>query len=151
VERGGIWWVRLDEPQLVVVLSTGPGPGILAAQIVAPATETQKRGYLVLTGRQALDVAERQRILAPVGPATVTGVEVAMGLPEPGVVRLAFPREGKIFCSWLVTVAPDDLIEQAGALTPERLHELDAVLALTNGPRPSPGSRRDAIAIREDP
>jgi mRNA interferase MazF len=45
-------------------------------------------------------------------------------------VRVALPRDGTIFCTWAATVDPDHLIERIGALSPQKLHELDVALQL---------------------
>jgi mRNA interferase MazF len=75
-----------------------------------------------------------------VAPAStdISGVAVEMklgtgeGLPDDGVVRVALPRPGKINCSWLITLRPTDLIEQAGVLSPPRLREFDQLLRLAD-------------------
>jgi len=57
-------------------------------------------------------------------------VGAAEGLPFDGVVRVAFPRPGFIPCTWLVTLGREDLIERAGALSPEKLYALGDALRL---------------------
>jgi mRNA interferase MazF len=138
VERGEVWWVELDEQRPVVLLSGGPGPEFRAVQIVAPATSAEKRGFVVMTGAQAADAEQRRQIIEAAGPDTAAiGVEVLLGAPEglarDGVVRLALPRSGKIFCTWMLTLAEHDLVGRAGALSPAKLHELDVALELAAG------------------
>ncbi|MEV6349687.1 hypothetical protein [Actinoplanes sp. NPDC051851] len=135
MERGELWWARLDEERAVVLLSGGPGPDFPAVQIVAPATPAQKAGFLLLSGDQAADPDERRRVLDAAGPdPRATGIEVFFGaeegLAEPGVVRVALPQQGKIFCTWGTTVSRDSLLTRIGLLSPAKQHELDVALAL---------------------
>lgn len=106
MERGEVWWVLLDEQRPVVLLSSDEAAELRAIVIVAPA------------GTDITDVA----------------IEVQLGNEEgfadEGVVRLALPRAGLIPCTWLVTVTHDDLIEQAGRLSPAKLCELTDALRL---------------------
>jgi mRNA interferase MazF len=106
VQRGEVWWVEFDERRLVVLLSGDDASGIRAMQVVAPA---------------GVDISG-------------LGVEVAVGavegLPFEGVLRLAFPRPGFTPCTWLTTVAQDDLLERAGALSPAKLSEIEDALRL---------------------
>jgi mRNA interferase MazF len=88
-----------------------------------------------MSGEAALDVAQRRHIIATAGPfVAAVGIEVAVGpeegLADHGVVRVALPREGKIFCTWTVTLTEDHLIERIGALSPDRLRELDNAMQL---------------------
>jgi mRNA interferase MazF len=130
VERGEVWTARLDEVRPVVLLS-GPDPEFRAVQVVAPATPAEKRGFVVMSGEQARDAGERRRILAAAGPdVRASGIEVAV---TGGVVRLALPRAGTIFCTWELTVAGEHLVERIGVLSPAKLDELDAALALAAG------------------
>jgi mRNA interferase MazF len=117
-EPGQIWWAQLDERCLVVVVPGGAGADVRAMRIVDPATTGERRGFALLTGAEALD---QQRV------ATADGIEVAIGA---GVVRVALPRDGTVFCTWLVTLTPPDLIEAAGAVSPEKLAELTNALRL---------------------
>lgn len=106
MERGEVWWVLLDDNRPVVLLSLGGTAEMRAIQIVAPA------------GTDITDVA----------------IEVTLGseegLTDEGVVRVALPRAGLIPCTWLVTVTRDDLIEQAGRLSPAKLRKLTEALQL---------------------
>jgi mRNA interferase MazF len=43
---------------------------------------------------------------------------------------VALPRTGLIPCTWLVPLTHDDLIEQAGRLSPAKLRELADALRL---------------------
>jgi mRNA interferase MazF len=135
VERGEVWWAQIDERRPVVLLSGGAGPQFLAMQIVEPATPAQKLGFVLMSGEQAVDVDERCRILEAAGPdPRAIGVEVFFGaeegLAQSGVVRLALPKAGKIFCTWGTTVSAESLLERIGTLGPAKLHELDVALAL---------------------
>jgi mRNA interferase MazF len=135
VERGEVWWALVDQRRPVVLLSGGPE--LRALQIVAPATAEQKRGFVVLTGEQACDAEEMGRIVDAAGSAAgAVGVEVEIGpdegLSPAGVVRLALPRDGTVFCTWLVTLTPEYLIERAGVLSPAKLNELDNALRLAS-------------------
>lgn len=62
------------------------------------------------------------------------GVEVDVGgdagLPDGGVVRVALPRTGHAFCTWLVTLDADHLLERVGALQPATLDRLGNALRL---------------------
>jgi mRNA interferase MazF len=135
MERGEVWWAWIDERRPVVLLSGGNAPELRAMQIVAPATAQQKRGFAVLSGAEASDPDEMGRIISAAGPAIGgIGVEVKIGRDEglspDGVVRVALPREGTVFCTWLVTLAPECLIERVGALSPATLKQLDGALRL---------------------
>jgi len=135
VERGEVWWALVDERRPVVLLSVADGPELRAMQIVAPATAEQKRGFVVLTGEQACDAGEmRRRVEAAGSAAAAVGVEVEIGpdegLSPAGVVRLALPREGTVFCTWLVTLTPEYLIERVGMLSPAKVREVDNALRL---------------------
>jgi mRNA interferase MazF len=125
-----VWWARLDGRTPVVLL-----PGGRAIRVVPPATPEQRRGFVVLSGEEAADDRERQRIIAAAGPDVgAVGAEVAIGtaegLPFEGVVRVAFPRDGRIFCTWETTLTPDDLIERAGRLSAGKQRQLVIVLRL---------------------
>jgi mRNA interferase MazF len=104
MERGEVWRVLFDVQRPVVLLSEGDAGELRAIQIVAPANT---------------DLAD-------------AGIEVELGADEgleaKGVVRVALPRPGLIPCTWLATVTRDDLIEQAGKLSPAKLAELTDAL-----------------------
>lgn len=119
-----MWWARLDGRTPVVLLGGGK-----AVRIVEPATDEQKRGFVVLTGAEAADDEIRERMLAA-SAATATGAEVEIeGL---GVVRVAFPRAGKIFCTWETTLTDDDLISRIAVLPPEIRRQLETVMRLAD-------------------
>ena len=135
MERGEVWWAQIDEKRPVVLLSGGTGPEFLAIQIVEPATPAQKLGFVLMSGEQAVDVDERRRILEEAGPdPRAIGIEVFFGteegLAESGVVRVALPKAGKIFCTWGTTVGEESLLKRIGTLSPAKQHELDVALAL---------------------
>jgi mRNA interferase MazF len=115
----------------------GEGDGSFPAMpVVAAATAEQKRGFVVLSGAQAADARERERIIAADGAgAGGIGAEIevgtAEGLPFDGVVRVALAHPDRVFCTWLVTLTADDLIERAGALSPEKLAQLTVVMRLS--------------------
>ena len=104
MQRGEVWWAEFDERRLVVLLAGDDASGIRVMQIVAPA---------------GVDISG-------------LGVEVAIGalegLPFEGVLRFAFPRPGFTPCTWLTTVARDDLIERAGVLSSAKLSEVGEAL-----------------------
>jgi mRNA interferase MazF len=88
-----------------------------------------------MSGEQAVDVDERRRIVEEAGPdARAIGIEVFFGAEEglgkSGVVRVALPKDGKIFCTWETTVSVEFLIEKIGVLSPAKRHELDIALSL---------------------
>jgi len=135
MEPGEIWWAQFDEKRLVVLLSRDAGSEFLAMQIVEPATPAQKLGFVLMSGEQAVDADQRRRVLEEAGPdPRAVGIEVFFGagegLPERGVVRVALPKDGKIFCTWGTTVSEESLVSRAGALSPAKQHELDVALAL---------------------
>ncbi|MFE1320395.1 type II toxin-antitoxin system PemK/MazF family toxin [Kitasatospora phosalacinea] len=110
MQRGEVWWVDFDFDfdsdgrRPVVLLSDEEPSGFRAVQVVEPA---------------GVDLGG-------------LGVEVALGAPEGlpsgGVLRFAFPRPGFTPCTWLTTVARDDLVERAGALSAAKLDEVAAAL-----------------------
>ncbi|MFG3436093.1 type II toxin-antitoxin system PemK/MazF family toxin [Nonomuraea sp. NPDC047897] len=104
MQRGEVWWVDFDERRPVVLLSDEQSSGFQAMQVVAPA---------------GVDISG-------------LGVEVAVGAPEglpfEGVLRFAFPRPGFTPCTWLTTVARDDLTERAGVLSSVKLSEVGEAL-----------------------
>jgi mRNA interferase MazF len=122
MRSGEVWWARLDERAPVVLLPDGK-----AIRVVSPATAAQKEGFTVMTGAEAADPATRSRILATA--TGIVGVEVSIGVVE-GVVRVALPRNGHIFCTWETAVTADDLLSQAGTLSAEKQRELDTALRL---------------------
>ena len=103
-------------------------------QIVAPATLAEKRGFLIMSGDQAVDADNRRRIVAESGPVQAVGIEVwfgsSEGLVEEGVVRVALPQDGTIFCTWGMSLSEEFLIERIGVCSPEKLHELDVAMEL---------------------
>ncbi|WP_406858796.1 type II toxin-antitoxin system PemK/MazF family toxin [Streptomyces sp. HUAS MG47] len=104
MQRGEVWWVDFDERRPLVLLSDEESSGFQAMQVVAPA---------------GVDISG-------------LGVEVAVGalegVPFEGVLRFAFPRPGLTPCTWLTTLARDDLIERAGVLSPAKLSEVEKAL-----------------------
>ena len=105
-------------------------------QIVAPATSAEKRGFLIMSGDQAVDADNRRRIVAEAGPVQAVGIEVwfgsSEGLAEEGVVRVALPQNGTIFCTWAMSLSEEFLIERIGVCSPEKLHELNAAIELAD-------------------
>jgi mRNA interferase MazF len=135
VKRGEVWWALIGERCPVVLLTNDGNSEVRAVQIVAPATAEQKRGFTILSGEQAADPDVRQQVIASTGAGMrAVGVEVEIGtqegLPDPGVVRVALPQKGHIFCTWLVTLTRESLIERAGALSSTKLDQLAAALHL---------------------
>jgi mRNA interferase MazF len=106
MRRGEVWWADFNGQQAVVLLSGAVESGFSAVQVVAPA------------GTDLSGVA----------------VEVAVGAPEglslEGVVRVALPRPDLIPCTWLITLAEEDLIGQAGVLPSAKLSEIEDALRL---------------------
>jgi mRNA interferase MazF len=88
-----------------VILSVDEMADIQAMHVVAPAS-TDIRRYAVV----------------PVG--------VLEGLSHEGVLRVALPRPGHINCTWLIALTRADLVEYAGALSPEKLSLLEDALRL---------------------
>lgn len=120
----------------MVVLSDDARPDVHAVQIVAPATSVERRGFLIMSGDQAVDADNRRRIVAEAGPVRAVGIEVRFGtsegLAEEGVVRVALPQNGTIFCTWVVSLSEESLIERIGVCSAEKLRELDAAIELAN-------------------
>jgi mRNA interferase MazF len=134
VERGEVWWAIIDERRPVVLLSGNDGE-FRAMQIVPPATAAQKQGFLVLSGEEASDPDRLRQMTNAVGSdIRAVGIEVGFGrqegLEQDGVVRVALPLDGLIFCTWLVTLTPECLTERVGALSPAKLHHLTTALHL---------------------
>jgi mRNA interferase MazF len=135
VERGEVWWAFIGERCPVVLLSGDEESEFRAMQVVAPATAEEKRGFVVLSGEQAADSRVMQQFIASVGTGIGgVGVEVEVGtregLPHDGVVRVALPRDGHIFCTWLATLTRESLVERAGALSRTKLDQLANALRL---------------------
>lgn len=136
MERGELWWADFDGKRPVVLLSGGAGPEFRSVQIVAPATPAEKRGFVVMTGEQAVDADQRRRIVEAAGPdVRAIGIEVLFGaqegLAEDGVVRVALPMDGKVFCTWMLSLGGEYLIERIGVLSPEKQRELDVAMELS--------------------
>lgn len=136
VERGELWWAQFDDQRPVVLLSGGAGPEFRAVQIVAPAAPAEKQGFVLMSGEQAVDADERRRIVEAAGPdARAIGIEVFFGaqegLAEDGVVRVGLPLDGKIFCTWMLSLGGEYLIERIGVLSPAKQHELDVAMELS--------------------
>ncbi|CAM5390429.1 MULTISPECIES: type II toxin-antitoxin system PemK/MazF family toxin [Streptomyces] len=104
MQRGEVWWVDFDERRPVVLLSDEESSGFQAMQVVAPA---------------GVDIS---------GLGVEVAVGILEGLPFEGVLRFAFPRPGFTPCTWLTTVARDDLIERAGVLSSAKLSEVGEAL-----------------------
>ncbi|SNQ47428.1 MazF family transcriptional regulator [Frankia canadensis] len=104
---GEVWWADFGERRPVVLLSEPSNATFQAMHIVEPAT---------------VDI-------------TGVGLEVALGsadgLPLEGVVRVAFPRPGRVPCTWLTTVTEQDLIERAGALSESKVGQIREALRLS--------------------
>ncbi len=139
MRRGEVWWAFIGEKRPVVLLSGDEEPEFRAMQIVAPATADEKRGFVVLSGEDAADPGVTRRVLESAGTGTGTGtggvgVEVEVGtregLPRDGVVRVALPRDGHTFCTWLVTLTRENLVERVGALSDTKLDQLANALRL---------------------
>ncbi|SCG55787.1 mRNA interferase MazF [Micromonospora echinaurantiaca] len=136
MERGELWWAQFDDKRPVVLLSGGAGPEFRAVQIVAPATQVEKQGFLLMSGEQAVDADERRRVVEAAGPdVRAIGIEVFFGaqegLAEEGVVRVALPMDGKIFCTWMLSLGGEYLIERIGVLSAAKRRELDVAMELS--------------------
>lgn len=135
MKRGEVWWAKLDSEWPIVLLSGGDSTEFRAVQIVAPATVAQKRGFVVLSPEVAADARERAQAIASASPAIGgVGIEVplgpAEGLARAGVVRVALPQQGRIFCTWQVTVTRDALVEQVGTLSAAKMGQLEIAVRL---------------------
>jgi mRNA interferase MazF len=106
VQSGEVWWADFNGQQAVVLLSGEAASGFSAMQIVDPA-DTDLSGV-------AVEVA----------------IGAAEGLPFEGVLRIALPRPGLIPCTWLVTLAKEDLTGQAGVLPSAKRSEIEDALRL---------------------
>jgi mRNA interferase MazF len=136
MERGELWWAQFDDKRPIVLLSGGAGPEFRAVQIVAPATPAEKQGFVLMSGEQAVDADERRRIVDAAGPhARAIGIEVFFGaregLAEEGVVRVVLPMDGKIFCTWMLSLGGESLIERIGVLSSAKQRELDIAMELS--------------------
>jgi mRNA interferase MazF len=135
VERGEVWWAFIGERCPVVLLSGDGEPEFRAMQVVAPATAEEKRGFVVLSGEEAADSRVMQQVIGSAGAGIGgVGIEVEVGTREglrhAGVVRVALPRDGHIFCTWLVALTRESLVERAGALSRTKLDQLANALSL---------------------
>jgi mRNA interferase MazF len=94
---------------------------------------------VLLSGDEASGFQVVQVVAAADVNISDLGIEVAMGaaegLPFEGVVRFAFPRPGYTPCTWLTTLSPDDLVEQAGVLPTAKLSEIEDAIRLCEQPR----------------
>ncbi|MBA3905540.1 MAG: hypothetical protein H0X35_02470 [Pseudonocardiales bacterium] len=133
MQRGEVWWALVGAKCPVVLLSGAEELELRAMHIVAAATDDEKRGFVVLSGEQAADSRVVQHALGS-ADAGVVGVEIDVGtlegLPHGGVVRVALPRDGHIFCTWLVTLDRESLVERAGTLSATKLDQLANALRL---------------------
>lgn len=134
MERGEVWWALIDGRRPVVLLSGERSDGFLAMQIVAPASAEERHGFLLLSGEEAASGTGEAQIAAAGSDVRGVGVEVHIGAGEgltpEGVVRVALPRGGHIFCTWLVTLTREYLIDRAGVLPPGKQRQLDDALRL---------------------
>ncbi|SCL29032.1 mRNA interferase MazF [Micromonospora pallida] len=136
MERGELWWARFPDERPVVLLSGGAGPEFRAVQVVAPTTPAEKQGFVLMSGEQAVDADERRRVVEAAGPdARAIGIEVFFGtqegLAQDGVVRVALPMDGKIFCTWALSLGGESLVERIGVLSPAKQRELDVAMELS--------------------
>jgi mRNA interferase MazF len=104
-------------------------------RIVEAATEEEKRGFLVLPGDEAAEPETVRKLIESAGAGVrAVGIEVEVGVAEGlagrGVVRVALPRDGHVFCTWLVTLTPDHLLERVGELGFAKLDQLGNALRL---------------------
>ncbi|MFJ9945259.1 type II toxin-antitoxin system PemK/MazF family toxin [Streptomyces erythrochromogenes] len=104
MQRGEVWLADFDERRPVVLLSGDEASGFRAMQVVAAA---------------GTDIS---------GVAVEVAVGTPEGLPLEGVLRVALPRPGLVPCTWLVTLAQEDLIERVGALSSAKLGEIEGAL-----------------------
>src|SRR5262249_37001093 len=137
VERGEVWWASIGERCPVVLLSGDGEPALRAMQVVAPATADEKRGVVVVSGEVAADSRVMQQVIGSAGTGIGgVGIEVEVGtregLPYDGVVRVALPRDGQVFCTWLVTLTRESLVERAGTLSRTKLGQLANALRLAH-------------------
>jgi mRNA interferase MazF len=135
VKRGEVWWALIGQRCPVVLLTGESEPELRAVQIVAPATVEQRHGFTILSGEQAADPDVMRQVIVSTGTGIRgVGVEVEIGTQEglsvPGVIRVALPQQGHIFCTWQVTLTRDSLVERAGELSSVKLDQLAAALRL---------------------
>lgn len=135
MQRGEVWWAFVGERCPVVLLSGDADPQLRAMHVVAAATAEEKRGFMLMSGEEAGNAQFVHQVISSAVPGIGgIGIEVEVGthegLPHAGVVRVALPRGGHIFCTWLVTVTPESLIERAGALSGPRFDQLTNALRL---------------------
>ncbi len=87
-----------------------------------------------MSGDQAVDADIRRRNVAEARQVHAVLIEVwfgrSEGLAEEGVVRVALPHDGRIFCTWGTSLNEEFLVERIGACSPEKLHELDVAMEL---------------------
>src|ERR1700760_2571943 len=77
---GEVWWVRFDGRTAVVLVPGADADSWPALPVVAPATAAQRRGFVLLTGAEAADERERERIVAAAGPDVAgVGAEIEVG------------------------------------------------------------------------
>ncbi len=133
MQRGEVWWALLDELRPVVLLSGAEGSDLRAMHVVVAATAAEKRGFVVMSGAEAADPRVLRQVVDSAGTGVV-GVEIEIGplegLPAGGVVRVGLPRDGRIFCTWLVTLTRESLVEQLGMLPDTTLDQLTTALRL---------------------
>jgi mRNA interferase MazF len=103
VKRGEVWWASVDQQRRPVLVLLAGEDDARAIIIVPPATKIE-------------------------GVAEEVELGAAEGLPTVGVVRVALPRPDFIPCNWLVSLQRRDVTERAGALSPEKLAEVERLL-----------------------
>jgi mRNA interferase MazF len=123
--RGEVWLSALDDEWPIILLSGDDSGEYRAIQTVAPATEAQKRGFVILSPEEAEQAQ---------GSVPGTGIEVPLGpgegLPGPGVVRVALPDADRLYCTWQASVTRDALIERTGTLSAAKMAQLATALRL---------------------
>ncbi|SDT20617.1 type II toxin-antitoxin system PemK/MazF family toxin [Microlunatus soli] len=87
-----------------------------------------------MSSDQAVDAADRRQILAEAGPVQAVGIEVrfsgAEGPAAEGVVRVELPEDGRICCTWGMSISDEFLIERIGVCSSEKRRELDLAMEL---------------------
>ncbi|MBM2622690.1 hypothetical protein JIG36_45045 [Actinoplanes sp. LDG1-06] len=135
MERGEVWLADVNGLEPVVVVGAGDGDEFRAMYVVPAATAEQRRGFDFLDPAELIIRDADGPAASSGGSGRITGIEVPLGADEgldpAGVVRLALPREGHVFCTWQVTLRPEDLVERLGRLSAEKLRMLDAALRLS--------------------
>ena len=138
----------------MALLSCDARPEVQVMQIVAPATSKERRGFLIMSGDQPVDADARRRAVAEARPVQGVGIEVwfgrSEGLAEDGVVRVALPQDGKIFCTWGTSIDEEFLIKRIGACSEEKLRELDVAVEATMTGRPGRRSACGTLCVRTD-